>query len=174
VRGPTVPPRPKGHWIAQTSGRIRARSVQPRCTPCVDHRAQRGFGEIAGKARRRFGYFHTGIANEPRSISIRPATHRRPVWSLSVAAIGSAIRATSLPCWSREWPRWSVAIPDYSPAPEATLTETVQEISLAANGPSRGIAGAVVLSGWSAGAHLTALALDHPLVAAGFCGIRCL
>lgn len=34
--------------------------------------------------------------------------------------------------------------------------------------------GAVVLSGWSAGAHLTALALDHPLVAAGFCGIRCL
>jgi len=67
---------------------------------------------------------------------------------------------------------WSVAIPGYSLAPEATLTEIVQEISLALdwlaeNGPSRGIAGPVVLSGWSAGAHLTALALAHPVVTAG-------
>jgi len=67
---------------------------------------------------------------------------------------------------------WSVAIPSYSLAPDATLTEIVQEILcaldwLADNGPSHGIAGPVVLSGWSAGAHLAALALDHPLVAAG-------
>jgi len=67
---------------------------------------------------------------------------------------------------------WSVAIPGYSLAPEATLTEIVQEISLALdwlaeNGPSQGIAGPVVLSGWSAGAHLTALALAHPVVTAG-------
>jgi arylformamidase len=67
---------------------------------------------------------------------------------------------------------WSVAIPGYSLAPDATLTEIVQEISLAldwlaANGPSHGIAGPVILTGWSAGAHLAALALDHPLVAAG-------
>ena len=67
---------------------------------------------------------------------------------------------------------WSVAIPGYSLAPEATLTEIVREISLAldwlaANGPSHGIAGPVVLSGWSAGAHLAALALAHPLVRAG-------
>jgi arylformamidase len=67
---------------------------------------------------------------------------------------------------------WSVAIPGYSLAPEATLTEITQEISLsvdwlAANGDSFGIAGPVVLSGWSAGAHLAALALDHPAVTAG-------
>jgi arylformamidase len=67
---------------------------------------------------------------------------------------------------------WSVAIPGYSLAPEATLTDIVREISLAldwlaAEGPARGIAGPVVLSGWSAGAHLTALALSHPLVTAG-------
>jgi len=67
---------------------------------------------------------------------------------------------------------WSVAIPGYSLAPEATLTEIVQEIPLAldwlaANGPARGIAGPVVLAGWSAGAQLAALALDHPLVVAG-------
>jgi arylformamidase len=67
---------------------------------------------------------------------------------------------------------WSVAIPGYSLAPEASLTEIVREISLsldwlAAHGPAHGIAGPVVLSGWSAGAHLTAMALHHPVVAAG-------
>jgi acetyl esterase/lipase len=67
---------------------------------------------------------------------------------------------------------WSVAIPGYSLAPEASLTEITGEISLAldwlaANGASHGINGPVILSGWSAGAHLTAMALDHPVVAAG-------
>jgi dienelactone hydrolase len=38
---------------------------------------------------------------------------------------------------------------------------------LAANGRAHGSEGPVVLSGWSAGGHLTAMALDHPLVAAG-------
>jgi arylformamidase len=67
---------------------------------------------------------------------------------------------------------WSVAIPGYSLAPEATLTEIVHEITLsldwlAAKGPSFGIGGPLVLSGWSAGAHLAALALGHPAVTAG-------
>jgi arylformamidase len=67
---------------------------------------------------------------------------------------------------------WSVAIPGYTLAPEATLTQIVGEISLALdwlarNGASFGIAGRTVLSGWSGGAHLAALALDHPAVAAG-------
>ncbi|WOH54680.1 alpha/beta hydrolase [Bradyrhizobium sp. sBnM-33] len=67
---------------------------------------------------------------------------------------------------------WSVAIPGYSLAPDASLTEIVAEISrsldwLAQNGESYGISGAVVLSGWSAGAHLVAMALDHPRVTAG-------
>jgi arylformamidase len=67
---------------------------------------------------------------------------------------------------------WSVAIPGYTLAPEASLTEIVDEVTLAldwlaANGASHGIAGPVILSGWSAGAHLTAMALAHPVVAAG-------
>ena len=67
---------------------------------------------------------------------------------------------------------WSVAIPGYSLAPDASLTDIVMEISrsldwLAENGESYGISGPVVLSGWSAGAHLVAMALDHPRVAAG-------
>jgi arylformamidase len=67
---------------------------------------------------------------------------------------------------------WSVAIPGYSLAPDVSLTDIVTEIPqsldwLAENGESYGISGPVVLSGWSAGAHLVAMALDHPRVAAG-------
>src|ERR1700761_8559244 len=67
---------------------------------------------------------------------------------------------------------WSVAIPGYTLAPEASLTEINSEILLAldwlaANAASHGIAGPMILSGWSAGAHLTAMALAHPVVAAG-------
>jgi arylformamidase len=67
---------------------------------------------------------------------------------------------------------WSVAIPGYSLAPDASLTEIVTEIArslnwLTKNGESYGISGPIVLSGWSAGAHLVAMALDHPHVAAG-------
>jgi acetyl esterase/lipase len=67
---------------------------------------------------------------------------------------------------------WSVAIPGYSLAPEGTLTGIVAEISealdwLASNGEAYGIAGPVVLAGWSAGAHLVAMMLDHTRVAAG-------
>ena len=38
---------------------------------------------------------------------------------------------------------------------------------LAANGPAHGINGKVVLSGWSAGGHLTAQCLGHARVSAG-------
>jgi arylformamidase len=67
---------------------------------------------------------------------------------------------------------WSVAIPGYSLAPEASLTEIAAEIGaaldwLAKEGGHHGIGGPIVLSGWSAGAHLAALALGHPAVVAG-------
>jgi acetyl esterase/lipase len=68
---------------------------------------------------------------------------------------------------------WSAAIPGYSLAPEVTLTDIVSEIGSALDwllqeGPRHGIAGPVILAGWSAGAHLVAMNLSHPLVAAGF------
>jgi acetyl esterase/lipase len=67
---------------------------------------------------------------------------------------------------------WSAALPGYTLAPTATLTDIVDEISasldwLAANGSAHGISGPVVLSGWSAGGHLTGMAMQHPRVAAG-------
>lgn len=67
---------------------------------------------------------------------------------------------------------WSAALPSHTLAPEATLTQIVAEIGqaldwFAAQAPAHGIAGKIILAGWSAGGHLTAMALGHPAVAAG-------
>lgn len=67
---------------------------------------------------------------------------------------------------------WSVALPGYDLTPAVTLTELVAELRraldwLGEHGASHGIAGKVLLSGWSAGGHLTAMLLDHPVVTAG-------
>lgn len=67
---------------------------------------------------------------------------------------------------------WSAALPGYTLAPEASLTQITKELRtsldwLAANGAEHGIRGPVILTGWSAGGHLTAFLLDHPRVSAG-------
>lgn len=67
---------------------------------------------------------------------------------------------------------WSVAMPGYTLAPETSLSGIVREIGaaldwLASEGHRHGIAGRLILSGWSAGAQLAALHLGHPAVAAG-------
>lgn len=67
---------------------------------------------------------------------------------------------------------WSVALAGYTLAPQARLAGIVAEVTaalhwLAAHGEAHGVAGPVLLSGWSAGAHLAAMALGHPRVAAG-------
>lgn len=67
----------------------------------------------------------------------------------------------------------AVAMPSYTLAPDATLSEIVAEIHLALDyladfGSRHGITGGrFVLSGWSAGGHLTAMALSHRAVVAG-------
>ncbi len=67
---------------------------------------------------------------------------------------------------------WSAALPGYTLAPEASLADIVKQLRSALdwfqeNAKSYGISGPAILSGWSAGAHLTAMLLDHPRVAAG-------
>ena len=67
---------------------------------------------------------------------------------------------------------WAAALPGYTLAPDVSLTEIVAEINaaldwLGAHGPAHGINGSILLSGWSAGGHLTAMCLSHPLVKAG-------
>ena len=67
----------------------------------------------------------------------------------------------------------NVALIGYTLAPEATLDQIVAEIHsgldfLAARRPDLGCDGnGIVVSGWSAGGHLTAMALSHPFVRAG-------
>jgi acetyl esterase/lipase len=67
---------------------------------------------------------------------------------------------------------WSAALPGYTLAPEASLAAIAAELRaaldwMAREAPAHGVAGPIVLSGWSAGGHLAALALDHPAVSAG-------
>lgn len=67
---------------------------------------------------------------------------------------------------------WSVALPGYTLAQDLSLTGLVGELRTAldwlkASRADYGIKGPVILSGWSAGGHLTAMLLDHPVVAAG-------
>jgi acetyl esterase/lipase len=67
----------------------------------------------------------------------------------------------------------NVALIGYTLAPEATLDEIVAEIHggvdfLTGQLPALGAApGDIVVSGWSAGGHLTSMALSHPRVRAG-------
>ena len=67
---------------------------------------------------------------------------------------------------------WSIAMPGYTLAPQATLAAIVAEIGaaldwLADHGSAHGVGGPVVLAGWSAGAQLAALHLKHRHVVAG-------
>src|SRR3954468_13357042 len=70
-------------------------------------------------------------------------------------------------------PGINVALIGYPLAPDATLDEIVAEIHagidfLAGQLPALGgDSGGLVVSGWSAGGHLTAMALSHPRVRAG-------
>ena len=67
---------------------------------------------------------------------------------------------------------WSVALPGFTLAPEANLEQIVAEIRTALDWLQDHLAeyklgGKIIVSGWSAGAQLAAMALAHPLVSAG-------
>ncbi len=67
---------------------------------------------------------------------------------------------------------WSVAMPGYTLAPDASLAAIVGECSatldwLAANAAGHGAGGPLIVAGWSAGGHLAAMALSHEAVTAG-------
>ncbi len=69
---------------------------------------------------------------------------------------------------------WAFALAGYALAPDETLTGIVTSLRTALDWFDKhrrehGIGGTLILSGWSAGAHLAAMLLDHASVAAGFC-----
>ena len=67
---------------------------------------------------------------------------------------------------------WSVALPGYTLAPDASLARIVGEMRtaldwLATEGPGHGISGPIIVSGWSVGGQLAAMLLNHAAVKAG-------
>ncbi len=67
---------------------------------------------------------------------------------------------------------WGFALHGYSLAPDVSLTQIVYQVHaaldwLGTHGAGHGMAGPIVLSGWSAGGHLTAMGAEHPVVSAG-------
>jgi len=66
---------------------------------------------------------------------------------------------------------WSAALLGYTLAPEASLTQIANELRTAfdwleSEAANHGIEGPIIVTGWSAGGLLTALALDHRKAAA--------
>ncbi len=62
---------------------------------------------------------------------------------------------------------WAAALPGYTLAPEAGLAAMVAEVHAALDWLAGRVAGPLIVSGWSAGGHLAAMALSHPRVQAG-------
>lgn len=62
---------------------------------------------------------------------------------------------------------WSVAMPSYTLTPDGTMTNIVDEMRMALDWTRAHVSGPIVVSGWSAGGHLTAMVLGHPAVHAG-------
>jgi arylformamidase len=67
---------------------------------------------------------------------------------------------------------WSAALPGYTLAPDNSLAGIIAELEaamdwFAAHRAEYGISGKIIISGWSAGGHLTGMMLGHPSVAAG-------
>jgi acetyl esterase/lipase len=73
------------------------------------------------------------------------------------SALGDGVRAHG----------WSVAMPSYTLTPDGTMTNIVDEIRMALDFTRTKVQGPIIVSGWSAGGHLTAMVLDHPAVHAG-------
>lgn len=112
-------------------------------------------------ARQRFDVFRCGIAGAPMLAFVHGGWWQRNSKDVfSCMAAGPMARG------------FDVAMIGYTLAPEATLEAIAGDVRtaldrLAAHQLERGAKARVVLSGWSAGGHLTALTLDHPAVVAG-------
>jgi acetyl esterase/lipase len=96
------------------------------------------------------------------------ARHRYDLFAPQGAAAGLLVfihggywKATSKDLWSHlaAGPLargWAVAMPSYTLAPDAHISEITREIALAVEAAARGFTGPVVITGHSAGGHLTA------------------
>lgn len=109
------------------------------------------------RERNRIDIFRSGQPNAPLLVFIHGGW-----WQRNSRQVFSCMAEGPLACGM------DVALVGYTLAPEASLTDIASEITTALDCLAASeTAGSCVLSGWSAGGHLTALALAHPFVAAG-------
>jgi arylformamidase len=114
------------------------------------------------RERNRIDVFRCGIARAPLLVFIHGG-----YWQRNAKEIFSCMAEGPLTHG------FDVALPGYTLAPAASLTEIVAEIRTAIawlrlQGPAIGIAtGRLIVSGWSAGGHLAATAMLWPEVNAG-------
>lgn len=136
-------------WL-ERSGRVRAR---------FRHHLDIPYGE---RPRNRIDLFPCGKPNAPLLVFIHGG-----YWQRNAKEVFSCMAEGPLAHGI------DVAMPGYTLAPDATLTQIVGEIRAALrwlrrNGPRLGVCKRkLVVSGWSAGGHLAALAMDMPGVDAG-------
>jgi len=114
------------------------------------------------RPRATLDYFPCGKPNAPLFVFIHGGYwQRNEKERFSFTALGPVARGIN------------VAVPGYTLAPEARLTDIVAEIRqaltfLAGRGGELGFdASKIFISGWSAGGHLTAAVADHPAVRGG-------
>jgi acetyl esterase/lipase len=114
------------------------------------------------RERNRIDAFRCGRANAPLFVFIHGGYWQRNAKEMFACLMEGPL---AIGC--------DAALIGYTLTPEVTLTELVAETHAAIRflrreGPARGLAqGKLVVSGWSAGGHLTASALDLPEVDAG-------
>src|SRR5271157_1537399 len=137
--------------------RWRRRSALVRAMP--DARLDLGYGT---RPRARLDYFPSGEPHAPLFVFIHGGYWQRNEKE-TFAFIAEGPRAHGI----------DVALVGYTLAPEARLSQIVEEIRqaltfLAARADDFGFdAGALFVGGWSAGGHLTAVVCDHPAVRGG-------
>lgn len=113
------------------------------------------------KPRNRFDVFRSGRQAAPLVVFIHGGWWQRNSKEIfSCMALGPMERG------------FDVALLGYTLAPEARLSQIVEEAragidAIVAHQVRRGTLQRCILSGWSAGGHLTAATLDHPAVTAG-------
>jgi acetyl esterase/lipase len=114
------------------------------------------------RERNRIDLFRCGLASAPLLVFIHGG-----YWQRNSKEVFSCMAEGPLACG------FDVALPGYTLAPEASLTEIVAEIRsaiawLRREGPAFGVATqGLVASGWSAGGHLAATSMAWPEVDAG-------
>lgn len=120
-------------------------------------------GKVYGpRERNRIDLFRSGAADAPLLVFIHGG-----YWQRNAKETLSCMAEGPLACG------FDVALPGYTLAPDATLTEIVGEIGTALRwlrreGPTLGFARTrMIVSGWSAGGHLAAMAMGMPEVDAG-------